>query len=259
MLTHAEEAEPTPAPTSEWRSVSATATVSPTADEKTPKPKKTPKPTKTPAAPTPVPTAAPWFNDTALIGDSVSDGLRIYAAQKKKTEPNFLGELQFMTTISYSLSYASASNPKKLVKYDGHTYKPEDALAAMRAKKVFIMLGLNDIFQAAEDNRTKYEKVIDNIRAKNRDIKICVIGITPIVTEGQYSKFQNENVLDYNAMVQDMARGKGCEYINFNGSLQDETGGLKPEYSRDGFVHLKGRAFEIFASALEKEAKWMSR
>ncbi|MDD4075050.1 MAG: SGNH/GDSL hydrolase family protein, partial [Eubacteriales bacterium] len=175
------------------------------------------------------------------------------------TEPDYLGELQFMTTISYSLTYASASNPKKFVKYDGDSYKPEDALSAMRAKKVFIMLGLNDIFQAAHDNRIKYEKLIDNIRAKNHDIKICLIGITPIVTEGQYSKFQNENVADYNAMVEDAARAKGCEYINFNKSLVDETGGLKAEYSRDGFVHLKGHAFEIFASALTKEAKWMSR
>ncbi len=223
----------------------------------TPSPTPTPVPTPTPTLP---PTESPWFDHCVLIGDSVSDGLRTYAERKRKTkDAAFLGNLQFLTKVSYSLSYASADSPKKLVKYKGKSMRPEDALQAMGAKSAFIMLGINDIFHGETENREKYCKLIDNIRAKNPNIKLCLIAITPIVTEGQYSAFQNKNVDEYNEVVRNISSEKRCDYLNFNDQLRDKTGGLKPSYSRDQFVHLKGGAFEIYAAALDKSAQYMNR
>lgn len=201
----------------------------------------------------------PWFDHCALIGDSISDGLRLYSIQKKKKEPDFLGNMQFLTRSSYSLTYASSAKPKMLVKYKGGTMRPEEALEQMGADKVFIMLGINDIFHDGSENTEKYNKLIDNIRAKIPNIRIGLIAITPIVTEGQYSAFQNTKVDEYNVVVKNICSGRRCEYIDFNSQLRDKTGGLKEEYSRDGFVHLKGGAFEIYAAALEKNAQYMDR
>ena len=202
---------------------------------------------------------APWFDNCALIGDSVSDGLKLYAMQKRKKDPGFLGNLQFLTRNSYSLTFASAANPDMLLKYRGASMRPEDALKEMKAEKVFIMLGLNDMFHDGSENTAKYNKLIDNIRAKNPNIKICLIAMTPIVTSGQYSEFQNTNVNEYNEVVRNVSSGKRCDFIDFNDKLRDETGGLKEEYSRDGFVHLKGGAYEIYAAALSKNAQFMDR
>ncbi len=223
----------------------------------TPAPSPTPLPTPTPTL---TPNDSPWFDHSALLGDSVSDGLRAYAEQKrKKDDPGFLGNMQFLTKVSYSLSYASANNTKKLVKYQGKSMRPEEALNAMGANKVFIMLGINDIFHDEQENRTKYSKLIDNIRSKNPNIKIGIVAITPIVTEGQYSAFQNKRVNEYNEYIKNLSNEKHCEYIDFNDQLRDKTGGLKESYSRDQFVHLRGAAFEIYAAALSKAAQYMSR
>ena len=167
-----------------------------------PEPSITPTPLPSPESiETPAASEAPWFDGCALIGDSISDGLKLYAVQKRKKDPGFLGNLQFLTCIAYSLSYASSSSPKKMVEYDGRAMKPEDALCEMGARKVFIMLGINDIFHDWSENNLKYRTLIENIRAKNPNIKIALIAITPIVTEGQYSAFQNTKVNDYNTEV----------------------------------------------------------
>lgn len=239
---------PTPTPT---LSPSPTPTLTPS-----PSPTETPLPTPTPTL---RPNQAPWFDYSALLGDSISDGLRIYAERKRKTDADFLGNMQFFTKVGYSLSYASAKSPKKLVKYKGKSMRPEDALSAMGAKKVFIMLGINDIFHTETENRPKYSTLIDNIRAKNPGIKIALIAITPIVTDGQHSAFKNSKVNEYNEFVKNVSNEKGCDYIDFNDQLRDKTGGLKPSYSNDQFVHLKGGAFEIYAAALSQNAQYMSR
>ena len=191
------------------------------------------------------------FKGCALIGDSISDGLRIYASRQRKKDPSFLGGLEFLTATSYNLKYASASKPKKYLEYEGRPMRPQDALKAMGAGSVFIMLGMNDIFRDFEDSIRRYETLIGNIREKNPEIAICVLGITPVVKGKERSGFTNVRVDEFNRLLEEMALRLDCSYACFTDQLRDENGGLKPEYSSDKFVHLKGGAFEIYAQALE--------
>jgi len=191
------------------------------------------------------------FEGCALIGDSISDGLRIYASRERKKDPSFLGGLEFLTATSYNLKYAASSKPKKYLKYKGKSMRPQDAVKAMSADTVFIMLGMNDIFRDFEDSLTRYEKLIANIREESPDIKIYVLGVTPVVKGKERSGFTNERVDQFNELLADMTIRLNCQYISFTDQLRDETGGLKKEYSSDKFVHLKGGAFEIYAAALE--------
>lgn len=244
--------------------VTAAETATPAAAAATPEPTAAPKETAAPAdgsadakaaAKSP---PAPWFDDTALLGDSISDGLRLYAARKRKSDPNFLGKLQFLTVTAYNLRYAIAEKPKRLVRYGGRSMRPEEALQAMGARKAFILLGVNDIFRNAQESRERYAILIDNIKRENPDIKLCLIAMTPICKAGEKDAFTNANVDEFNAMLKALANATGCRYMDMNGQLRGEDGGLRKEYSNDDFVHLKGTAFEIYAANLDRMARDMS-
>lgn len=190
------------------------------------------------------------FAGCALIGDSISDGLRIYAVRRRKTEPAFLGGLEFLTATGYNLKYAVSSKPRKIT-YHGESMRPQDALNAMNADTVFIMLGMNDIFRDFADSIERYETLIGNIRTENPGINICILGLTPVVYGKERSGFTNERIDRFNELLAGMATNLHCRYICFSSELRDENGGLQTAYSNDQFVHLKGDAFEIYAAALE--------
>ena len=191
------------------------------------------------------------FEGCVLIGDSISDGLRIHTSRQRKKDPSFPSGLEFLTTTSYNLKYASALKPKKYLKYNGKSMRPQDAIKAMGANTVFIMLGMNDIFREFEDSIARYEKLIANIRKESPDIRIYVLGITPVVKGKERSGFTNARVDEFNALLADMTMRLDCQFISFTDQLRDSAGGLKAEYSSDKFVHLKGGAFEIYAGALK--------
>jgi len=109
-----------------------------------------------------------FFDDAAFIGDSVSLKLQRYQA-----EHGVLGSATFLTAGSYSVYHAI--NDTMFVSYRGQQMSPEDALAACGAKKVFILLGMNDIGR----RDVGVDKAIDNwavflqrIRAKVKEVKL---------------------------------------------------------------------------------------
>ena len=89
-----------------------------------------------------------FFDDTVFVGDSVSLKLNLYVSAQRKTDSTFMGTAQFLTPGSYGtgnelkeLGSENSVHPS----YNGTEMYLADAIEAMGAKKVFIMLGMNDI------------------------------------------------------------------------------------------------------------------
>ena len=205
-----------------------------------------PKPT-VPA--TPVPPAGEIsgtsFDDCVFLGDSVSDMLEIYNNYKR-----IFGNATFLTETSYSLhNYVKNGYG---VTYNGVKMAPEDAIALSGKKKVFIMLGTNDLVWANLDNIvSNYAVLVSRIRAKCPDVQIIIQSQTPVYTYGQSSGLTNVRVNEYNEKLKVFAAQNGCHFVDVGTPLKDSTGGMALQYSSDKYVHINGSACLVWHATLK--------
>ncbi len=191
---------------------------------------------------------ATFFDDAAFIGDSVTLALRNYCASSSA-----LGKATFLCVGSYSVNNAVTS--QLYLSYQGQDMTPENALAACGAKKVFILLGMNDIALAGEASigiaMENWATMLSRIRAKNPDIEIYIQSGTPVYTNGQKGGINNNRMNAYNESLKEFAANNGCHYVDIATPMKDSTGGLAEKYCSDSYVHLTSAACELWVSVLK--------
>ena len=178
-----------------------------------------------------------FFDDTVFVGDSVSLKLNLYVSAQRKMDSTFMGTAQFLTPGSYGtgnelkeLGSENSVHPS----YNGTEMYLADAIEAMGAKKVFIMLGMNDIAVYGNDGAVKnMETVLAQIKEKNPDTAIYVQSMTPIVGTAQNGSLTNENLDIYNAGLKAMCEQNGYTYLDVASVMKDDEGNLKREYCSD--------------------------
>ena len=178
-----------------------------------------------------------FFNDAVFVGDSVSLKLNLYVSAQRKTDSNFMGTAQFLTPGSYGtgnelkeLGSDNSVHPS----YNGTEMYLADAIQSMGAKKVFIMLGMNDIAVYGNDGAVKnMENVLTQIKEKNPETSIYVQSMTPIVGTAQTGSLTNENLNIYNAGLKTMCEQNGYTYLDVASVMKDSEGNLKREYCSD--------------------------
>ena len=188
---------------------------------------------------------ASFFDDAAFIGDSVTMALRNY-----NTSYGVLGGTTFLCQGSYSVAHAV--NNTMYLSYQGQDMTPQSALAACGAKKVFILLGMNDIaLHGVDASLANWATLISNIRSVNPDITIYIQSGTPIYTAGQIGGLNNERMDDYNGRLQTFASENGCYYIDIATAMKDSTNGLAEKYCSDKYVHLTYAACDLWVGILK--------
>jgi len=183
-----------------------------------------------------------FFAESAFIGDSVTLALRNYCIKDK----NALNGATIFCAGSYSVRHALATPGGKLegwdvvsISYQGEKMRPEDALKAAGVKRVFIMLGLNDIALVGIDKTIQnWGKLVQNIRAKCPDIEIYIQSGTPIQIGGEKGSLNNTNMDKYNLALQQFCADNGCYFVNVASALKNDQGGLREDYCSDDYCHL---------------------
>lgn len=197
---------------------------------------------------------AQYYGESVFIGDSIMLGFRNYSAK----QTGFVHEIQFLAAGSYS-----AGNALKPVKgdnvhpkYKGKKYQVWDAVSMMGSKRVFILLGMNDIaLLGLEGARDAYKEVIDKIIEKSPDVEITVISVT-YTLKGEGTKgLNNTNIAKYNTLLKEMAKENGWEYLDLCTPVSDGKGNLAEGYCSDGFVHLSTSAYARWEKELIKYEK----
>lgn len=245
----------TPAPTvnvmATVTTTTTTTTIAPTTTTTTlpPPPDKLSDPLLEP--PTPPATPCTYYNDAAFIGDSVSEALRICAANGE------LGQPVFLTKVSYSIYHAAHGT--MLLNYNGEQMAPEDALAAAGVKKVFMMLGTNDIGAYGIERTLKnWETVTARIRETCPDITIYIQSCTPIYKGGEKGALNNKNMDAYNLRLKAFAEEHGYRYVDIAAYFKDGYGGMAQRYTSDEYVHLNGKGVTVWINALRVYAETAS-
>ncbi len=196
------------------------------------------------APPTTETVSASFFDDAVFVGDSVSLKLSYYADSSGR-----LGGAKFLVQGSYGAGNAVSN--KLLMSYQGEKMDLQSAVAATGAKKLFIMLGMNDIALYGVDNTIKnWRTMLGRILEKSPDIKIYIQSMTPIWTGGEVGGLNNKNANKFNEALKAFAQENGYTYIDVASYMKDSTGGLATKYCSDKYVHITTEGAKAWVSVL---------
>ncbi len=185
-----------------------------------------------PSEPTSGPVETSFYDDAVFIGDSVSLRLDMYC----QAHQGALGKAQFLTAGSLGSGNALEKVTSDSVHpyYQGEHMSVEDGVKASGAKKVFIMLGMNDVgLYGVEDSVKNMETLTERILEKNPDAEIYLQSMTPMLTGHERKVLNNENLDKYNAGLKELAKEKGYHFADVASVMKQEDGSLKPEYCSD--------------------------
>ncbi len=174
---------------------------------------------------------AEWFNDAVFVGDSISVMLSYYADNGSLGNANFL--------CQGSLSYANALwdlNQKGNVHptYEGQKITVDEGVKKIGAKKVLIMLGMNDVgIYGVESSITHMKTLIGRIREKSPGVQIYIQSVTPMLENMQRETLNNASITKFNGRLREVCAEMGFVYLDVASVLKNEAGNLIPSYCSD--------------------------
>ena len=173
-----------------------------------------------------------YFDDAVFIGDSRTDGLRLYSGIQSGHFLSYQGATVF-----------DAGKPgKKMLEVDGEKVGLLEALAARQYRKVYIMLGVNETgYPSSKTFAEAYGALIDHIRELQPDAIIYVESLVPVNPEKCRSHNQpyyvtNEKIQSFTDALIPLAEEKRVVYLDVAAALTGGSGVLPGELTSDG-VH----------------------
>ena len=179
-----------------------------------------------------------YFDDAVFIGDSVSLKLNLYVTKSRQNNSTLLGKAQFLTAGSMGSGNAlqDVSDDSIHPLYNGQKMSLADAVAASGAKKVYIMLGMNDLAVYGVDGAAaNMETLLKGILEKTPDAQIFVQTATPLVKAKniETNKLNNANMRLYNEKLAEVCAANGWYLVDVCSAVQDSEGNLTLSYCSD--------------------------
>ena len=172
-----------------------------------------------------------WFADAVLIGDSRTDGLRLYSGMRGVDFLCYKG-----------LTVSEVMDDKPVIQTADGKIGVLQALAEKQYGKVYLSLGLNELgYNDDPLFRNTYRAVVDKLRELQPDADIYLQLLIPISTQrcketNQPSYISNRQVAIYNEIIRAIAQEKRVYLLDVGEIYTDENGELFYELSSDG-VH----------------------
>lgn len=183
-----------------------------------------------------------YFKDALFIGDSRTVGLSEYSGLKG---PSFYAD-EGMTIYDVF--------QRKIVNLNGENVTIPEALKIKRFKKIYIMLGINELGTGDTKRFVEhYKKVIAKLQALQPNSIIFVEGIMNVAKEKSKKDhiFNNINIGKRNKGLSHLANKKDIFYINVNEAIADKDGNIPTQYTFDS-IHLKAAYYKLWVDFLIK-------
>ncbi len=180
--------------------------------------------------------------DCLFIGDSRTVGLQLYSGLKVDYFAN-------VGMSIYSIGNATAEvNGMGKVNFD-------QLMNSKQYKRIFIMLGINEIGYPIASSAAKYKALIDNIKAKQPDAAIFIQANIHVSKERSDSDpvINNPALNKYNAELAKLADNTRVFYLDANFLFDDAAGNLSSEKSSDG-VHFYAKDYIPWAEWLMNQS-----
>lgn len=185
-----------------------------------------------------------YFDDALFIGDSRTVGLCEYAGMRERAD--------FYAATSLTI-YNVFEAPKKVAQLDdGTKVTIEEALSQKQYKKIYIMLGINELGRGTTESFfTVYADTVNRIRQLQPDAIIFIQGIMRVSGEKSRTDkvFNNATINARNEALAAMANNHDIFYLEVNDAVCDANGDLVTEYTFDQ-IHLKAKYYQLWKNYL---------
>ena len=184
------------------------------------------------------PEAAPeyHFEDTLFIGESRPVGLKEYAD---------LGEADVFATSGMSVYKVFDTR----VQVDGKgKLTLEELLTGRNYKRIYLMLGINELGYEFERSIRKYRSVVEQIESLQPDAELYLEANLHVTKKKSESDgiYNNRNIDRFNQYIKDLTDGNGRIFLDVNERFDDGNGNLSPDYTADD-AHVMGKYYAIWA------------
>lgn len=130
-----------------------------------------------------------------------------------------------------------------------------EALGRRQYHKIYLLFGINELgWPYPNIFIDRYKEFIGKIQKIQPTATIYVQSILPVTERCSRTKqvFSRENVMEHNALLQQMCAELKISYVDVFGYLSDDHGYLPEEDSTDG-IHLRKSAYEKWLYYLRKK------
>lgn len=191
-------------------------------------------------APEVLPVEDDYFSDAVFLGDSRSDGLRLYSGIRGADFLAYKSLMVFQVT-------GTGGVPQKVIPMNGNGERATvfDALERRQYGKVYIMFGVNELgYKDDPAFHDAYGLMIDGVRQRQPDAVIYIQSLVPVNPAKAHKTnpaawLNNEKIAAYNDILREVAEEKHVVYVDVQEALIDETGDLPAEGTTDGIHFTK--------------------
>ncbi len=168
-----------------------------------------------------------YFNDVTFIGDSLAQGfVEVYS-----TFPD-----------SGSVAFKSMSSDGFVTKLvedaEGNSVSPIELVANNNPKKVYILIGVNDLVWMSDDQMVaSFGMLIDALGQRIPGLQIYLLSVPPqTASRGTDERYSVARINGLNDRLAVMAIEKNAYFVDLHEILADEAGNLKEDIAAgDGF------------------------
>lgn len=175
------------------------------------------------------------FDGVVFVGGSDVQSLESYVEWKRETEPEYMGDAQFLYASRLTIERAVNRDPDdgSLPLVNGVRTPIEDALAQLDAKTAYLMLRYESR-QAYLDDRfsSNLKLLIYRIRKANPGIRLVLQSSFPAVA-GKNTTPSNTQLFRFNLKTAAMCAKAGLNYLDPASAVRTEEGDLRDDYCLD--------------------------
>lgn len=204
------------------------------------------------------PTNQNLFDTIPFIPDHTVDRLKVFAAQPvKKVDIIFFGDsITEMGNWGSLLGDTTVLNRGIGGDITYGALKRLNDVIARQPKKLFIMLGINDIGKDIPDSVIAYNyiKIIKQIHAKSPHTSIYVQSILPVdATHARFPQHYDKgrHVPVVNGLLEAKAKELNFTWVDIAPFFTDKRGLLDSRYTLEG-LHLNQDAYKVWVAYLKK-------
>ena len=177
------------------------------------------------------------FDSSAIVGDSIT-----FILFQWESQTNYLGDMLFLAKGGVSMN--GFVRRYKNISYKGQPMNLEDAIAQSGVKRVYFLIGSNDIAEPSQraaffDN---WDTMLERIRAQRPEVEIVIISNLPQYDASMRPQLRNDAIeiynaqmVEYNEKLRTYAGENGCLYLDLAYYVQDHYGRMPKIYSQDSY------------------------